>query len=245
MLRPIPIVCVVLAIGLLYAAVFVNNTPFQCMASFLLGVGVGGLPSLISGRTSAAKRPAVAATQAKTSSVDLEDLELRCKVRGDFETAGLIDRLQALAGRLRDCEAAAGADSVDLTMKMRKMYDNAAAFCGRALALHLARREMVTDDAKQKVDDQRKALLDEITAAVGAIESGVDRLRVAAATAGDADRKEELSDLNADLDRRLEVARKVEQRMADIEAQARGDYSKAAAFVEGNHEGHEGARRPE
>ena len=177
--------------------------------------------------------------------VDLEDLELRCKVRGDFETAGLIDRLQALAGRLRECEAAAGAESVDLTMKMRKMYDNAAAFCERALALHLARREMVTDEARQKVDDQRKALLDEITAAVGAIESGVDRLRVAAATAGDADRKEELSDLNADLDRRLEVARKVEQRMADIEAQARGDYSKAAAFVEGNHEGHEAARRPE
>ena len=165
--------------------------------------------------------------------VDLEDLELRCKVRGDFETAGLIDRLQALSGRLRDCEAAAGADSVDLTMKMRKMYDNAAAFCGRALALHLARREMVTDEAKQKVDDQRRALVDEITAAVAAVENGVDRLRAAAATAGDADRKEELADLNADLDRRLEVASKVEQRMADIEAQARGDYSKAAAYVQG------------
>ena len=117
-------------------------------------------------------------------------------------------------------------------MKMRKMYDNAAAFCGRALALHLARREMVTDEAKQKVDDQRRALLDEIKAAVAAVESGVDRLRAAAATAGDADRKEELADLNGDLDRRLEVARKVEQRMEEIQAQARGDYSKAAAFVQ-------------
>ena len=35
----------------------------------------------------------------------LTDLELRAKVRGDFETAGLVDRLQALFGRLRAAEA--------------------------------------------------------------------------------------------------------------------------------------------
>ena len=204
-------------------------TTAMCIAGFAVGIVYEKRASThrTAGPTSTIGVPQ------STERGDLEDLELRCKVRGDFETAGLIDRLQALAGRLRDCEAAAGAESVDLTMKMRKMYDNAAAFCGRALALHLARREMVTAEAKAKVDDQRRALLDEITAAVGAIENGVDRLRAAAATAGDADRKEELADLNTDLDRRLEVARKVEQRMEEIEAQARGDYSQAAAFVEG------------
>ena len=207
--------------------------PLTLALLLIVTAAAGGLAGGFAlGRRTGGRASRVARTAAPTQTVaDLTDLKLRAKVRGDFETAGLIDRLQTQGPRLAECETDAAADATLLTTKMRRMYDNAVEFCDKALSLHVARREMATDAARQKVDEQRRALLDEASAAVSGIESGVDRLRSAAATGEAEQRRGELADLNADLDRRLEVARRVDERMADLEARARGDYSASAAYV--------------
>ena len=61
----------------------------------------------------------------------------------------------------------------------------------------------------------------------------MDRVRAAATTAGDAARRERLTDLNKDLDRQLEVARRVDERMQSLEARARGDTTAAERYVTG------------
>ena len=191
-------------------------------------------------------RSAPAAVQTPTGPVStitaefLTDLELRAKVRGDFETAGLVDRLQALFARLRSAEAdvASGAPGGDplageLVYKLRQMYDFSAHNLERALALYVGAREMATDEGRRKVLDQRAKLVSEVSSAVGQIEAAVDRVRAAATTAGDERRHEKLTDLNRDLDRQIEVARRVEAQIREVESRARGDYSAAERYVTG------------
>ncbi len=168
----------------------------------------------------------------------LTDLELRAKVRGDLETARLVDRLQALHDRLRRSEADAAGGRGDplageMMYKLRQMYEFSAASLERALALHVGSREMATEEGRRKILEQRASLVEEVGEAVEQIEAAVDRVRAAATTAGDARRHEQLQDLNQDLDRRLEVARRVEERLKEIEARARGDYSAAERYVTG------------
>ena len=153
--------------------------------------------------------------------------------------AGLVDRLQALHDRLRHAEADStaagqvGGDplAVEMVYKLRQMYEFSATSLERAVALHVGAREMATEDGRRRVLDQRASLVTEVAAAVGQIEAAVDRVRAAATTAGDALRHERLTDLNADLDRQLDVARRVEERMNSLEARARGDLSEAEAYV--------------
>lgn len=203
-------------------------------AGLCLGFSAGAVTA---GRSAAriAVSPAPRSARTAVTPEALTDLELRAKVRGDFTTAGLVDRLQALHDRLGACEAEPADDPLapQLTGKLRRMYDLSAASLERALALHVGAREMVTSEGRRRVLDQRDALLEEVSTAVGQIEAGIDRLRAAAATAGIAGRHERLADLNTDLDRQLDVARRVEERLEEIESRARGDYSRAAEYVSG------------
>ena len=163
----------------------------------------------------------------------LNDLELRAKVRGDFDTAGLVDRLQPIQVRLKKVAAEARSDALDLIAKLDRLFESSAESLERALKLHLASREMVTQEGRDTVIQQREQLLAEVGDAVKHTETAIDRLRASSAVAGDADRSATLKDLSGDLDRQLEVARRVEDRMAQLEAKARGDYSASEAYVTG------------
>ncbi|MEL7240229.1 MAG: hypothetical protein AAGK78_15330, partial [Planctomycetota bacterium] len=160
----------------------------------------------------------------------LNDLELRAKVRGDFDTAGLVDRLQPIQVRLRKVATEAKSDALDLIAKLDRLFESSAESLERALKLHLASREMVTQEGRDTVVKQREQLLSEVGEAVKHTETAIDRLRASSAVAGDADRSATLKDLAGDLDRQLEVARRVEARMAELEAKASGDYSASEAY---------------
>src|SRR5687767_14762968 len=228
--------------GLLLLASFLAGWP--AIMGWLGGLCIGYAIGAAFGAPADAGRPLAPAQlgQPQRSAVTAEgltDLELRAKVRGDFETAGLVDRLQALFHRLRSAEAepmiAGSGDplAVEMLYKLRQMYDFSAASLERALALHVAAREMATEEGRRKVLDQRAAMVGEVQSAVTQIEAAVDRVRAAATTAGDAARHERLTDLNKDLDRQLEVARRVEASLNELEARARGDYSAAERYVTG------------
>ena len=122
-------------------------------------------------------------------------------------------------------------DAAGLADKLRTLYDASAASLSRAFDLHVAVREFATDAAKQEVLAERERLVAESSAAIDALEKGIDRFAAAAATKGAEDDAALVGELGSDLDRQLEVARRVEQRMRELEAKARGDYSAAAEYV--------------
>ena len=157
----------------------------------------------------------------------LSDLELRAKVKGAFDVARLLDRLEKLHPRFDRLPS----DDAGLAMKLRSLFDSSAASLENAYDLHLAARELATQAARDEVIRERERLVAESASAVDALEKGIDRFATAAATAGASEKAQELGDFSGDLDRQLEVARRVEQRMRDLEARARGDYSAAEDFV--------------
>lgn len=230
-----------LILPLLTAAVGVVLLVVGALADASLVAGLGGLGlglgiGFFAGGRRNAEKPALPATPAvpvaTPAASDLNDFELRAKVKGDFAVANLADRLDKLRPRLESALAAGGSEAGELGYKLHRLYDTALGCVRRAFELHLASREMATSKARDTVRLQRQELVDEATSAVGALDVGIDRLATAAATAGASEKREQLADLNGDLDRQLEVARRVDERMRQLEAKARGDLSAAEKYVE-------------
>ena len=226
-----------------------NETELLVAGAGLIGMAIGGLLTGIqflrhlgkperspNHRRELSVRRGAGKLLAKSDGVtadQLNDLELRAKVRGDFDTAGLVDRLQPIQVRLKKVAAEARSDALDLIAKLDRLFESSAESLERALKLHLASREMVTQEGRDTVVKQREQLLTEVGEAVKHTETAIDRLRASSAVAGDADRSETLRDLSSDLDRQLEVARRVEARMAELEAKAIGDYSASERYITG------------
>lgn len=222
-----------------------NDTELLVTGAALVGVAVGAVLTGIRwlryfGRDAPdadfrSRRPRADLLRKSTgiTADQLNDLELRAKVRGDFDTAGLVDRLQPIQVRLKKVAAEARSDALDLIAKLDRLFESSAESLERALKLHLASREMVTQEGRDTVVKQREQLLSEVGEAVKHTETAIDRLRASTAVAGDADRSATLKDLSGDLDRQLEVARRVESRMAELEAKASGDYSASEAYITG------------
>ena len=199
------------------------------VAGSALAAGVGGLALGLGigffGRGLEASAPApTSPTMPDRASVvaNLNDFELRAKVKGDFEVARLADRLEKIHPRLEQTLTLGSDDAAMLGHKLHQLFDQSAAGLRRAFDLHLAAREMATPDARQSISDQRAELVTEATAAVDAIDKGIDRLATAAAGKGTAASREAMADLSGDLDRQLEVARRVDERMKQLEARANG-----------------------
>ncbi len=171
----------------------------------------------VDGDGDAPRRSAGPATTATIES--LGELELHAKVKGAFDVARLLDRLEKIHPRL----ARLPDDAAGLTGKLRRLFDASAQSLARAFDLHVAVRELATDAARQEVIAERERLVDESSSAIDALEKGIDRFAAAAATKGAGDDAALVGELGGDLDRQLEVARRVEQRMRELEARARGD----------------------
>ena len=214
---------VTLIIGLGFAS------PVVAAIGGLLGGGGFGylLPRRPAGQKETAN-PRVAAP------ADLNDLELKAKVKGDFEVARLLDRIEKIGPRLEATLADAHTDAADVGGKLRRIHDVSIVTLRDAFDLHLAAREMATAGARDEVLEQRSLLVAEASDAIDALDRGIDRLRASAATSAAGSRAGELADFSSDLDRQLEVARRVEQRMRDLEARARGGHlAEHEAYVTG------------
>ena len=223
---PIAAVGVVVAVGALAAGTVILGVVGGLLAGLGGGIAVGGL---FGGGGRATDDDAVPAGVGTAN--DLNDFELRAKVKGDFAVARLADRLEKIGPRLADALAGGGRDAADVGDKLRRIHDVSLATIRDAFDLHLAAREMATEAARRELLDQRETLVGEASDAVDALDRGIDRLRAAAARSQTSDRTGELSELGGDLDRQLEVARRVEQRMRDLEARAKGDLSHHERFV--------------
>lgn len=227
----LPFIAAAVGVVLLVAGALAGASLVAGLGGVALGLGIG----FLAGGRRRAEGPALPDAQVAPVTApaahDLNDFELRAKVKGDFAVARLADRLEKLHPRLESVLAAGGSEVGELGYKLHRLYDTAAGSLYRAFDLHLAAREMATSEARETVQLQRKELVDEATAAVDALDKGIDRLATAAATAGATEKRDQLADLSGDLDRQLEVARRVDERMRQLEARARGDLSAAEAYI--------------
>jgi hypothetical protein len=201
-------------------AVVTGSATVALLGGSMAGISVGLL------LTFAAKRVAVpgGGSVAGSAGIDLTELELKAKVKGDFEVARLLDRLEKIAPRLDRTLSKKTSDAADLGQKLRSIYDASVLTLKEAFDLHLAAREMATQAAREEVLAQRKALVAEAAQGIGSLDRGIDRLRTASATGAAGSRATELADFSRELDRQLDVARRVEQRMRSLEARARGEH---------------------
>ena len=150
----------------------------------------------------------------------LDGLARRAEVYGDREVAGHVYQLRQLGGRLDKAEqwgrsAAVGLEvAVDVLGKAEQLYQSCLASLDRSLALRTAAAEMATDEGRRRVLDSRQKLLDEVQSGIGRIGLALDRLQAASLTR---DAEGDLPRLRDELDAGLQIARRVEQRMGELE----------------------------
>lgn len=143
----------------------------------------------------------------------------------DKEARRRLDRLETALDRMTRLALDGAGESqdprlpADLGGRARQLWDKCLAGVRRSVELVDAARDLATADARHRVIAQRKSLLEEVDAAMHRLDKSLDHLRLAVvgsdATASD------LADLSDELDRGLEVARRVDERLDALESTGR------------------------
>ena len=102
------------------------------------------------------------------------------------------------------------------------LYQSCVASLQRTLDLWQTAQTMATPDARQQLLDTREQLLDEIGQSIEHLGLTLDRLQVTGARV-DADEEQKLAEMREELRMGLEVARRVEGRMQQLEQDLQGE----------------------
>ena len=87
----------------------------------------------------------------------------------------------------------------------------------RAIELQRATIKLATADALQQASRDRDVLLGVVDAAMNRLDVALDHAQVTSLTADHREQRQELLELIAELDRTVEIARRVEARLAELE----------------------------
>ncbi len=148
----------------------------------------------------------------------LQNLDRRLKADDDRTTnqalAGLVDLERRLEALTRPAKGKPSAPP-ELVSKARELIESSLHSLERAADLHEMRSRVITDEARQRIETARLDVIDEVVASITQIIRTLDGLH----TLGlDRNRPEgELARMRRELDQSLEVARRVERRMVDLE----------------------------
>ena len=175
---------------------------------------------LIDDAAASLRREAAAQGEAR-----FDALDARLSRDGDARTNKALARLRVLARRIDPDLAAARADDADpdgatlpppdLLSTLNRLLDSAFDSLEKSLGLHAASRKLMTAPARAELKRRREALLDEVDLSIQHIAHTLDELQTLSL-----DREEpgqRLAELRHELDQSLLVARRVEERMADLD----------------------------
>ena len=101
--------------------------------------------------------------------------------------------------------------------KIEQLWDSCLGGVQRLVKLGEVGRDLATSDARQRLDAQRATLRGELDVALDRLDAAIDRLQLEAVSQEGGGRA--LSDMSDELDRGLEVARQVEQRMQRLDSE--------------------------
>lgn len=142
--------------------------------------------------------------------------EIRLRSDGDPRTTDMLNRLNQVAGRLASLEKRAGktAESGEVLEKARQLYQSCLQSLDHAWQNWKAAQEVATDDARRSLLSAREQIYGEVGQSIERLNATLDQFQVAALSRGD---QQNLSQIQAELDMGLEVARNVQRRMNELD----------------------------
>ena len=198
---------------------------FLGISGLVLGLGTG-LTRLIWRGDTLAREVAEIDRQGRRAAVTrdrdgrLADALREAKAGRDPIGEQRVRRLGHALGRIETLPGDADeAMPLELSDKVRALWDGCLAGAGRLTTLAVAERRMATREGRDRLTAARQALLGEVDAGLDRLDAALDRLHAASLTrdaTGPA-----IADVRDELDRGLDVARAVERRMADLDAAGR------------------------
>jgi hypothetical protein len=148
----------------------------------------------------------------------LAELKQRLEVDGDARTNEYLQQLLKLHRRMRRAgifDVHVPAEILpEIKDKTESLYRSCLSTLERTLAFWDAAQEMMTEEARQRVLESREGLIDEVGTSIHHLGATMDFLQTAKL---EEDRDRSLPQMRRELEVGLEVARRVEQRMDELE----------------------------
>ncbi len=195
------------------------------LSGVVLGVGIGARRLLL--RRDELVREAredLKKESARSHRAHLRQLHRRLRRDRDPRTGQYLAELRRLYDRLQRAglmgSRAASPVLPEVRTKAEELYRSCVTSMERAVQLWETSQEMATDQAKQQALTSREMLLEEVGKSVRHLGATVDHLQTAGLGRGD--EGESLARMREELDQGLEIARRVEQRMAELTRDASG-----------------------
>jgi hypothetical protein len=205
-----------LAVGYLLGDMFFE---FLGLTGVLLGVGMGFTRWMLDADTVARRVYQDLKSETEQTHQDyLNRLERRLLADEDPRTEDILAELRSLYQRMRSPDVAESNLDVellgDIREKSQTLYRSCLASLERTAAQWELAQQMATKESRRLVLQAREDLLKEIKRSVEHLGATLDHLQLAALKEGPAG--DDLSRTREELERGLEVARRVEQRMAEF-----------------------------
>lgn len=147
----------------------------------------------------------------------LDQLQRQLRDDSDPRAAEAVGKLRQLRSRLQAAMRRPAADPLldEVCQKSAELYESCLGNLERVAQQGAAAREMATPEARQTLLRSRGELLDQVARGVEQLGVSVDQLQVSAlaGSAGSSD----LAKIRTELDAGLEVARRVQERMQDLD----------------------------
>ncbi|MEM1445333.1 MAG: hypothetical protein AAGF84_04710 [Planctomycetota bacterium] len=128
---------------------------------------------------------------------------------------GLIHLEKQLEALLAQPQPGRQAPAPELVGKVRELIDTSLSSLERAAELHEVRARVMTSEAREKVEASRQDVIREVVSSVSQIARAIDGMQTLHLHRNTP--AAELSRMRRELDESLDVARRVEQRMTDLE----------------------------
>jgi hypothetical protein len=149
----------------------------------------------------------------------LRQLAQRLRADGDERTGECLEQLRRLHKRLSKSGLVDGAEVSPMLPEIQRKVEQLHWSCLRSLEKSLdfwqAALEMATPNARQEMLGRREQLLEEVEGSIRHLAATVDHLRAKQLSRDD--RGGELAEVRKELEMGLEVARRVERRMDELE----------------------------
>ena len=163
------------------------------------------------------------AEEAQAQDRKLDELYRKLRKDDDSHSQRSLRRLRELYERFRETPQWTPAvdlnSAVEIAATIEKLFAACVASLDRSLEMWEAARQMATETARNRLLEQRRQLLAEVAASIDQFAVTVDEVQELALTKRGSD---DLARFRHDLDQSLEVARRVEQRMHDLESELAG-----------------------
>ncbi len=163
------------------------------------------------------------AEDARQRERELDNLYRRLRKDDDSHTQRSLRQLRELYERFREnnqwSTAVDRRSAVEIAATIEKLFSACIASLERSLEMWEAAKKMATESARARLLAQRQGLLKEIAASIDQFAVTVDEVQSLAITKRGSD---DLARFREELDQSLDVARRVEQRMHDLESELSG-----------------------